>query len=80
MHVDKAQLRWRCRRGMRELDQLLERYLENTFDAADPEEKSAFAQLVELSDPQLIGYFLRGETPEPHFKNLIEQILSPPKC
>jgi len=57
---DKSKLRWQCRRGMRELDILLERYLENSYAASDSAEKSAFWQLLTLSDPELAGYLLRG--------------------
>ena len=35
-------LRWRCRRGMRELDQLFERYLDREWSAAPTEEREVF--------------------------------------
>ena len=45
---------------MRELDILLERYLQNCFAESNNDEKSAFQQLLSLSDPELAGYLLRG--------------------
>jgi antitoxin CptB len=60
--MDPAKLRWRCRRGMRELDVLLERYLTDRWPAAGEAERAAFAELLELSDPDLAGVFL-GKTP-----------------
>lgn len=56
-----SQLRWQCRRGMRELDILLTRYLEGPFAASSAEEKGAFYELIALSDPDLAGYLLRNE-------------------
>ncbi len=47
------ELRWRCRRGSRELDLLLERYLHRRYPHADSAERSGFEALLELSDPQL---------------------------
>jgi antitoxin CptB len=58
-----ARLRWRCRRGMRELDVLLERYLEHGYPAASPAERRAFESLLELPDPQLHALLIRRESP-----------------
>lgn len=58
-----ARLRWRCRRGMRELDVLLNRYLERAWETASPTERDAFLQLVDLQDPDLFGYLVGRATP-----------------
>lgn len=42
-----------CRRGTRELDLLLSRYLERDYDRARPDERAAFEKLLELPDPEL---------------------------
>jgi antitoxin CptB len=57
------QIRWQCRRGMRELDELLLQYLENGHEQADAAEKSAFQTLLALSDPELISYLLQQQEP-----------------
>jgi antitoxin CptB len=57
-------LRWRCRRGMRELDQLLTRYLEQRYPSASARERDAFARLLELPDPDVFGYLVGGITPD----------------
>ena len=56
-------LRWQCRRGMKELDQLLTRYLDGQYTAASENDKSAFHALLELSDPELVGYLLQRREP-----------------
>ncbi|MGB7738231.1 MAG: succinate dehydrogenase assembly factor 2 [Steroidobacteraceae bacterium] len=56
-------LRWRCRRGMRELDVLLTRYLDRVWATASSTERDAFLQLVELQDPDLFGYLVGRATP-----------------
>jgi len=55
-----AKLRWQCRRGTKELDLLLQRYLETGYLEADDEEKAQFVQLLELEDDELLG-ILMGE-------------------
>jgi antitoxin CptB len=59
-----ARLRWRCRRGMRELDLALTRYLDRCWDGASATERGAFAQLLELQDPELFGYLVGRAQPE----------------
>ena len=58
-----GKLRWRCRRGMKELDLLTLGYLERYYPEAKEEERQAFAALLELQDPQLMGYILGRGVP-----------------
>lgn len=46
---------------MRELDVLLTRYLDRRYEQASEQQKAAFAALLGLSDPELIGYLLGRE-------------------
>lgn len=72
-----SKLRWQCRRGMRELDILLERYMQNVYADASRDEKSAFQQLLTLSDPELAGYLLRDDCHEDVLtSNVIDRILN----
>jgi antitoxin CptB len=56
-------LEWHCRRGMKELDFLLLRYLRERHPAAGSEEREAFVQFLELPDPELVRYLLAGDVP-----------------
>ena len=74
-----SRLRWRCRRGMRELDELLLRYLELRLPHAAERERDAFAGLLELPDPELLGY-LAGQRPpsataDPMLEDVVARIL-----
>jgi antitoxin CptB len=55
---DAGRLRWRCRRGMRELDIVLLRYLETDYPAAPALERAAFLDLLEWQDPALNALLL----------------------
>ncbi len=61
---------------MLELDDLLTGYLEQQYDAADKSEKEAFRALLELPDPELMGYLLNLKKPasEP-IGNVVKHIL-----
>ena len=70
-----ARLRWQCRRGTKELDLLLQRYLDSGYLLADDEEKALFVELLELEDDELVGVLmgeLEVETGE--MKVLVEKI------
>jgi len=61
--TDIRRLEWRCRRGMKELDLLLVRYLRNHYPAAASDERAAFVEFLELPDPDIAGYLLAGDSP-----------------
>ena len=50
--TDKS-LRWRCRRGMQELDILLLAYLDHHYQDADGASQAAFANLLQQPDDLL---------------------------
>lgn len=67
-----ARLRWRCRRGMRELDVVLGRYLEHRYTTAPEHERAAFEALLEQQDPELLGYLMgRVQPADPDQANVI---------
>jgi antitoxin CptB len=61
MNRADARVRWQCRRGMRELDQLLTDYFEHSYGASSEAEKAAFCELLTLPDPDLIKYLVTGQ-------------------
>lgn len=75
---DPGRILWRCRRGMKELDVLLERYARERYAQATVSEKSAFARLLELPDPALAAYLFGHATPEePELAQLARRITTP---
>jgi antitoxin CptB len=57
-------LRWRCRRGTRELDLLLLNYFDTCFPCAAEAEKEDFRRLLELPDTLLYRYLIQNATPD----------------
>ena len=73
--MEKSRLRWKCRRGMKELDVLLERFLETRYDAQGETTQRAFASLLEMEDPDLYACLLgQQEAPTAELRNVIESI------
>jgi antitoxin CptB len=69
-----ARLRWRARRGTRELDRLLGWWLDERFEAAGEEERLRFAALLERADPELWEWLSGHAAPEPRFAGIIDAI------
>jgi len=59
-----AKLKWRCRRGMRELDLLLEEFLEQGYGSLSPGEQKAFERLLECPNQELMSWFMDGDDPQ----------------
>ena len=73
--MNRAQLAWRCRRGMRELDLLLADYLEQRYDHAALDERETFRRLLDASDDALWRYFYQDLAPEgPALAALVRRI------
>jgi antitoxin CptB len=73
---DLGKLRWRCRRGMKELDLLLARYVNERFCSASIPEQDAFEALLATQDTDLYAYCLGLASPPPQFATLIGRITS----
>jgi antitoxin CptB len=78
MAAEPGKLRWRCRRGMKELDILLTRYLDDRYDTASPGEQHAFQELLDTQDPLIFAYCLGSQRPPEHLVDLIGQIAANP--
>jgi len=61
--AELARLRWQCRRGLLELDYLLEAFLEREYPRLAAEEQARFVALLQCSDPELQAWLIHGETP-----------------
>jgi len=60
---------------MLELDFVLERFLNDHFEAAGQQEKTLFAELLTAQDPELQAWLLKGvDHPDPAYHALIQKI------
>ena len=59
--MEKNRLMWASRRGMLELDLMLQPFVEDHYDQLDQSDKQLFHELLELEDQQLFLWLVRGE-------------------
>ncbi len=75
MDGEAGRLAWRCRRGMKELDVVLGRYLRERWPDADGSERAQFERILELPDPQLAAYLLgRESVPDQALGEMLERL------
>ena len=68
-----GRLRWRCRRGTKELDRILGAYLDQDYANALPEHQHAFVALLEVQDPDIYDWLMGAKEPEEKgFKSIIQ--------
>jgi antitoxin CptB len=61
--ISIGRLRWRCRRGTKELDRILGGYLDQDYAQAPLEQQRAFAALLEVQDPDIYDWLMGVQTP-----------------
>ena len=75
MNVAPGELIWRSRRGTKELDLMLSRWLERCYAQASDDERAQFERFLDLPDPEMAAYLLRHEKPaDPAFATLVSQL------
>ena len=68
-----SRLRWLCRRGMKELDVIMSRYLEHYYESASTADRDKFRLLLEMPDPDLYDLLLgRSEASDPELGQIVD--------
>lgn len=71
---ENPRLKWLLRRGLKELDVLLERYHARHYGSASRDERAAFARLLEREDPE-IQQWIMNQAPIPvEFEDVVRQL------
>ena len=59
-----GRLRWQCRRGLRELDELLQPFLRQHLYSLSDADLQVFRQLLACQDQELLAYLMLNESPQ----------------
>ncbi|MFK7893697.1 MAG: succinate dehydrogenase assembly factor 2 [Granulosicoccus sp.] len=68
-----GRLKWRCRRGMRELDEAMLAYLNGHYVHASADEQLLFEELIDMQDPELFG-LVSGKSTEARYQPIIDKM------
>jgi len=72
-----GKLRWRCRRGVRELDVLMTHFIDQSYANLSDQEKNAFNKLLEVQDPIIMDWvFGRGASPDKDVQLIVLKLVN----
>jgi len=62
MSFNKSRLLWRCRRGIKEMDIILQDFVNNSYEQLSNENKNAFSNLLDEQDLDILNWIMgKGE-------------------
>lgn len=68
-------LRWRCRRGLLELDLVFQKFLDQRYLTLEADDRERFHKLLEVQDNTLLAYLNGAEVPgDPDLIKIIRKI------
>lgn len=71
----RNRLAWQCRRGMRELDLLLNGFLEKRFEGLDAHARDSFVRLLDYPDAVLLEWLMGRMVPtDKDVANIVQDI------
>ena len=71
-----SKLRWKCRKGIRELDVLLTKYLEEIFINLPKQEQDIFIEFVNIDSNELFDIVFNKKISNSKFLKIIENLTS----
>jgi antitoxin CptB len=69
---DLDRIRWRCRRGLLELDLLLKAFLDRRFDSLDADQRQRFNELLDQPDNDLLDLAMGRCEPAPRYRTVVD--------
>ncbi len=70
----RSRLLWRCRRGIREMDILLQDYLETHYDTSSAEDQNTFEELLDEADLDILSWIMQKTPPDEKYISIINCI------
>jgi succinate dehydrogenase flavin-adding protein (antitoxin of CptAB toxin-antitoxin module) len=71
--AEHDRIRWRCRRGLLELDLVLSRFIESRLDHLTSAQRGALTRLLDLPDNDLLDMVMgRAETSDPGCAEIVQ--------
>ena len=71
---DMDRIRWQCRRGLLEMDLILQRFLAEDFDSLTPDEVALFKELLGKVDTVLLAWVMGQEEAPKRYDVLIRRL------
>ena len=74
--MHNSQIKWKCRKGLRELDILLARYYDEKYLSLSSEDKLVFIEFIELDTYEILDMLTNKVIYDAKYKNIISVLKS----
>ena len=71
-----SKLKWKCRKGVRELDMLLSKYIETSYSLLPAKEKNIFLEFIEKDTYEILDILMNKKNTNEKFINIVEALKS----
>lgn len=72
---ESSRLLWRCRRGIKEMDLLLETFVQRDYPALNRDEQQVFERFLDESDLDILAWITgRSEPTDPAYEQIIHRL------
>jgi antitoxin CptB len=71
---DLDRIRWQCRRGLLELDLVLNRFLESGLEGLSPGQLGVLREFLGENDTSLLAWLMGQEEPPARYAALVRQL------
>ncbi len=75
MEASRSRLRWRCRRGVKEMDLLLQGFIERHYDRLSDNQKLSFDDMLDEADLDILAWIMDKGRPRRDDFNAIIALL-----
>ena len=62
MNTDINKIKWKCRRGLRELDLLFRQYIEDNLESLSKEDLDMFDSILDLDDQPIYDFIFKNQS------------------
>ena len=71
-----TEVRWKCRKGIREVDILFSKYMEEVYRDLTPEQQKIFIEFIQQDTYEILDILVNDKSFDTKFTNLVDALKS----
>jgi len=74
MHI--SEVRWKCRKGIREVDILFTKYMEEVYRDLTPEQQKIFIEFIQQDTYEILDILINNKSFDTKYTNIVDALKS----
>ena len=71
-----SEVRWKCRKGIREVDILFTKYMEEVYRDLTPEQQKIFIEFIQQDTYEILDILINNKSFDTKFTNIVDALKS----